>query len=173
MDPKKTLVNLTRDVIQVLMSRPGEEIELSEVEQKLEASKRRLYDVVNVLAGAGFIERCGKARVRWIGSEATYDEDTALRVAIDQEKALDILTTSVDTSLQELAQSDSFKSLAWITEEDVLDLITDETLSVFALHGPPDMQITIPANENNAEQTIICNSQTGAIDFVMMHVATK
>ena len=72
MADKQTLVHLTQGFVRILTEANGNDVELATVEKELRTTKRRLYDVTNVLAGVGLVERSGKSKVRWLGSHANY-----------------------------------------------------------------------------------------------------
>ena len=67
-EKKNSLVELTKGFIALLATSGGGEIDLSDAEKTLQTQKRRLYDVANVLAGVGLVEKCGKSKVKWTGA---------------------------------------------------------------------------------------------------------
>jgi transcription factor E2F3 len=147
------------------MNAKGDEVDLNIAGDTLGVSKRRLYDVTNVLAGIGVIERCGKARVRWVGAGGTIDEGAQLKDLLAQEAEVDRMTTIIDESLMELSRSPDFQTYAWVSEEDVMRL-TEDQLTLFALRGPPDLTIEVPDEDEPARHRLICTSQTGAVDLI-------
>lgn len=166
-DGKKTLVNLTQDFLDFMMKADGAEIELGKVEQCLGASKRRLYDVTNVLAGIGLIERCGKSKVKWIAENTGIEEGTHLKDLRSQETEIDRMTMFVDKTLKELASSDDFKNFGWVTHEDVGKIVNGEDIALFALRGPNDLSIELPDDEdpNRSRHRLVCTSQIGTVDL--------
>ena len=165
---KKTLVNLTQDFLRVLMAANGQELDLSQVEKTLEASKRRLYDVTNVLAGIGVIERTGKSKIRWVGNKANLDDNATLQELLYHESELDRLTQLVDDSLLELASTQDFQSFAWVSENDIMCLKGNSDISIFALRGPPDLSIEVPEEEGNFHR-LICKSNKGTVDLIQVN----
>ena len=88
-ETKQTLFTLTKSFIEVLKSSNGKMIELSTVEKKLGVNKRRLYDIANVLAGIGFIERSGKSLIKWVGKSEINNLDEISEEFDKKEKELD------------------------------------------------------------------------------------
>jgi hypothetical protein len=169
---KHSLLELTRAFVKLLIDANGKEVDLNEAGDSLDATKRRLYDVTNVLAGIGVIVRCGKARVKWVGTQASGDDEADLKDLQAQEENLEQLTTVIDDALASLTASPEFEALAWLSDEDVLRLTGDE-LTLFALRGPPDLQIEVPEDEGSGQHRLIFTSQSGAIDLIPIHQAKK
>jgi transcription factor E2F3 len=162
---KHTLVTLTQGFVDILINAKGEEVDLTHVEDTLGVSKRRLYDVTNVLAGIGVLERCGKARVRWVGSATVPDSSAELQTLLAREAEVDRLTALMDESLATLAASPDFQAYAWVSEEDVMRL-ADEQMTLFALKGPTDVVIEVPEEEDPGRHRLICTSQSGSVDLI-------
>jgi hypothetical protein len=162
---KHTLVTLTQGFVDILINAKGEEVDLTHVEQTLSVSKRRLYDVTNVLAGIGVLERCGKARVRWIGNAAVPDSRGELQSLIARESEIDRLTSLMDESLSTLASSPDFQAHAWVTEEDVKRL-GDDQMTLFALKGPPDLVVEVPEEGETGKHRLVCTTQSGTVDLI-------
>jgi transcription factor E2F3 len=169
---KHTLVDLTQDFVKLLMSAKGEEVDLNTAGDALGVSKRRLYDVTNVLAGIGVIERGGKARVRWVGSSGSVDEAAQLQDLLAQEAELDRMTAIIDESLMELSRSPDFQTHAWVSQEDVMRL-TEDQLTLFALRGPSDLTIEVPDEDDRARHRLVCTSQTGAVDLIPINQSAR
>ena len=171
-DSKMTLVDLTRSFVHLLKESHGEEIDLSAAERQLGASKRRLYDVSNVLAGIGLIERLGKSKVKWIGkTQGTVPESVHSKLE-EQSRAYDAWLQLVDENLAELSQSTSFYAHAWMTEEDILTLDPEGSVNLFALRGPPSMTIQI-TEQGDGEHRLICKTDEGKIEMVQVEPRRK
>jgi transcription factor E2F3 len=166
---KQTLVKLTHDFVELLISRTGEEVDLKEAGNRLGAAKRRLYDVTNVLAGIGVIERCGKAKVKWIGNNERSDEADQIARLVAREQELDRLAVAIDESIAALAASEDFLNYAWVSEEDVMRLVDGDQISLFALRGPSDLTLEVPEGEAPNQHRLICTSASGAVDLIPVH----
>lgn len=163
---KKTLVSLTQDFIALLITANGQELDLTQIGSMLNVSKRRLYDVTNVLDGIGVIERTGKSRIRWIGSKASSDETYTEDVLQQRLNNIDKMTIFVDKLLAELEESEEFQSYAWVSENDIKKLGNGEDFSFFALKGSKDL--TIQINDTDEVHNLTCKAETGAVDFTQI-----
>lgn len=154
---KKALSGLTEDFLNQLKSVEGKEVDLSKLEKSLGVSKRRLYDVTNVLTGINLVERSGKAKVKWIGQTS---EESDLKQCAEQEKELDEMLAFVDTELDSILASQDFQDYGWLSTNDILSLAPDSKVTIYSLKGPNDLTIT------NAETNhLVCTSETGGIEF--------
>lgn len=162
---KHTLVKLTQDFLDILMKANGEEVDISKIGDQFGGSKRRLYDVTNVLAGIGVIDRCGKSKVKWIGG-GEPDESALLKELMEEEHEIDRMTQLVEENMAMLAESSDFKNFAWVSEEDVSKLANGEGVSLFALRGPSDLQIEVPPAESGEVHRLVCSSQSGTVDLI-------
>jgi hypothetical protein len=166
-DPnRQSLANLTGEFIALLTANPGVEIDLSAAERMLSTAKRRLYDITNVLAGGGMIERCGRSRVKWIGRPLSSDHKKRARGDHAQrERELDIMLEFVDNALNELFASDAFEEHGWLSKEDIVSVDPDETVKLFALRGPPSMKIEV-GDPDETEHHMICTAEDGRIEMI-------
>ncbi|KAK8847745.1 hypothetical protein M9Y10_018774 [Tritrichomonas musculus] len=167
---KKTLVTLTQDFLNVLTSSEGKEVDLSQLENELGVSKRRLYDVTNVLAGIGVVERSGKAKVKWIGNSTNNAYESEIQQILQRESETDRMLKFVGDELDSILLSQEFNDYGWVTIEDILTLAPDSNLSLFSLKGPKDLTIENPEDEDGSHH-LICQSENGGINLV--HVNPK
>jgi hypothetical protein len=164
---RQSLVSLARDFIALLRSDGNLELELSIAEQRLNASRRRLYDVANVLEGAGLISRTDRSTVKWLGREPHPSPPSRPRQppTAAREAEIDRLTECVDRALSGLFQSERFRQFGWFSEEDIGSVDPDGTLNLFALQAPPSLTVEIHEEGNHLRQ-LICRVDTGRIDLV-------
>ena len=141
----------------MLATSGGGEVELAVAEKTLNTTKRRLYDVVNVLAGVGLLEKCGKAKVRWIGS--TPDEMGSENIVqqpngpnfitdinpvsaqTEREQLVDQLLESVEQDITDLLESDLSTNFSWLSYSDVLDNMGKPGIHYYAVTGSKTMLI--------------------------------
>lgn len=164
-EPKNTLVDLTRAFISLLKEADGNEVELGEAEKRLDTSKRRLYDVANVLAGVGLVERHGKSLVRWVGRTICANADNVRGVLEAKERELQYLIAQVDKSLDDVMKSKAFEEHGWVTPEDVARLDESGSLNMFALRGPASMTIQVIDHEDGEHQ-LVCETEEGKIEVI-------
>lgn len=163
---KKTLVNLTQDFITLLISANGQELDLTQIGTILNASKRRLYDVTNVLDGIGVIERTGKSKIRWVGNKCSGSEMSVEEMLQRRLEEIDKMTLIVDGLLADLESSDDFRSFAWLSESDFAKITNGEDFSIFALKGSKDL--TISVNDDDEIHSLTCKAETGAVEFTQI-----
>ena len=148
----------------------GADIDLGKAGEHLGATKRRLYDVTNVLAGIGVIERCGKSKVKWVGENTNMEVGTHVADLMAQETEIDRMTAFVDETLKELSNSEDFKNFGWVAGADVERIVNGEDVSLFALRGPNDLSIELPDDDdpNRSRHRLVCTSQTGYVDLIQI-----
>jgi hypothetical protein len=150
---KQSLVSVTQGFIQLLTQANGAEVELTTVEKALNTQKRRLYDVINVLAGVGLVERTGKSRVRWVSQDFA---GVGLRTDIsEREREIERLTERVDADLQDVLSSELFQKFGWIDKEDADLCEPDMSVSLYSLQGPPSMSV-VPKDGDDGDRSILC-----------------
>jgi transcription factor E2F3 len=173
MAEKQSLVTVTQGFLRIISGAAGGEVDLTVAERALRTTKRRLYDVVNVLAGVGLIARSGKSRVRWISGTPEAQPRGQPDLA-DRERELDGMIAQVDADLVDLSDSELFRRFGWIDSADAAMCTADDDVTVYSLKGPPTMRITIDPNGPDPENhTIVCSVDdpgAGAIDFVRVQV---
>jgi transcription factor E2F3 len=150
---KHTLMSLTQGFIQILTNANGAEVELSTIERALNTQKRRLYDVINVLAGVGLVERTGKSRVKWVSQE--YGNSVSRGDISEREKEIDRLTEKVDADIQDIVSSELFQKFGWIDREDADLCEPDMSVSLYSLRGPPSMSV-VPRDTEDGDRSILC-----------------
>jgi transcription factor E2F3 len=168
---KQSLVKLTHDLVELLISRSGEEVDLKEAGERLGSAKRRLYDVTNVLAGIGVIERCGKAKVKWVGGTDNPNDTEQMAQLLAREQELARMAANIDDSLRSLAESDDFRNYAWVSQEDILKLVNSDGMSLFALRGPSDLTIELPDEDAPNKHRLVCTSVSGPVDLIPIRAA--
>ena len=170
-DSRKTLVDLTRDFIELLKAANGNDVDLSKAEKLLGASKRRLYDVSNVLSGVGLIERSGKSRIRWVGRTSDVEIGDMHLMLREKERELDSMIELAEKYMNELSCSQYFQNYAWVTEEDLLTLDPEGAVNLFALRGPPSM--TIQVDQKNGEHHVVCKTDEGKIEMIQIESSKR
>lgn len=167
---KQTLVSLTQDFLDIIRRANGAEVELAAIAAQLGAQRRRLYDVTNVLAGIGVLERCGKSKVKWTAESSDGDDGALIQALAQEEAEIDKMSQHIEEALLLMGTSEEFKQFAWITGNDVAKLSDNGRISLFALKGPSDLAIEVPDDgpESDPRHRLVCHSQSGQIDFIRM-----
>jgi hypothetical protein len=141
MAEKQSLARVTQGFIALLIESREAEVDLVAAEQQLKTTKRRLYDVVNILAGVGLVVRTGKARVRWAQAGAGPPRGAA--ALAERERQLDAMLGQVEADLLEISRSELFQKFAWIDPADAIACLVGRTGTAYALTGPPSMTIVL------------------------------
>ncbi|RVD91173.1 E2F DP transcription factor [Tubulinosema ratisbonensis] len=66
---ENTLLNLTKRFLQILSEAPDQSLDLNTASYLLNVSKRRIYDITNVLEGLDLIKKPHVNTVKWIGDD--------------------------------------------------------------------------------------------------------
>lgn len=161
---KQSLSSLTQDFINLLKNSKDAEIEISKASEILDASKRRLYDVTNVLQGIGLVERCGKSKIKWTARNANGDTQNIHSVLKDSETELLQISAFLDSQIEELTNSDMFANLGWVTDQDIQLCKKDKESKVFALKGPASLAVQVDETEDGTYR-MICQSEDQPITW--------
>lgn len=160
---KQTLVNLTQSFIKILTEANGKEVDLSFCERKLNTPKRRLYDIINVLAGVGLIQRLGKSKVKIsevqdiaklnldfnVPSGFNSDVNNNNMAISDREREIDILLNKCETELKDLSESELFDQFAFITEEDIANIDPSSEYTLFSISGPKGLNAIMDSDPHD------------------------
>lgn len=177
---KQTLVNLTQSFIKILTEANGKEVDLSFCERKLNTPKRRLYDIINVLAGVGLIQRLGKSKVKiaetqdiaklnldnnlagGFSNDFNNNNNNSNAIISDHERELDMLLNKCETELNDLSESELFHQFAYITENDISNLDPDGDYMLFSITGPRSLSVKMDSDPNDPEvHRLICHVENG------------
>jgi transcription factor E2F3 len=168
MSEKQTLVALTQSFLKIIAEANGSEVELTNVEAALKTTKRRLYDVINVLSGVGLVERTGKSRVRLLSTFPV--EPKVASSNQERERELDELLRRVDYELSDMSNSELFKRCAWIDRADADLCEPDATVALYSLRGPPSMSITVrDAGPDSADRIVSCQVENPQDGHIQLH----
>ena len=172
-EKKNSLVELTKGFIALLATSGGMEVDLSDAEKTLQTTKRRLYDVANVLAGVGLVEKCGKSKVKWTGTMegiTPLSNDSSLA---ERERGIDEMIEAVDKDIEDLNASEFFQNYAWVSYNDIMNLVEQDGVTLFALRGPPSMTISVEEQEGDNTFKLHCRAPDGEIDLVQIGKTSK
>ena len=160
---KTSLAGLTQSLIVQLKSNAEPEIELSQACKLIDAPKRRLYDVVNVLQGAGLIERSGKSKIKW--TDRNPQTDIVKNSLENKERELRQISKVLDEYLENMFHSEAFEKYAWVTTEDVQSLKSNPNAKLYALKGSNSLSISLDTLENGTNQ-LNCHSDDAPISWI-------
>lgn len=161
---KNSLAGLTQKFLQVLSSSNQKEVDLVEMEKILNITKRRLYDITNVLFGAGIIEHSGKSKVKMIQKAFELNEEKGLEELALKEREIDTMKQAVENEIENLQNSIDFKYFAYFTDDDIKKLNQKNPLSFFAFQSPPDLKLEVVEEEDLYK--LLCTSDIGGVDLI-------
>ena len=161
---KTSLASLTENLIMQLKTCEDIEIELAQACKLIDAPKRRLYDVVNVLQGVGLIERCGKSKIKWAARKSQMSANNQQSL-LEKEKELTQISEILDQYLDNMLNSDAFAQYAWVSDEDVMSLKTSPDSKLFALKGPKTLSISLDTLDNGSHQ-MHCHADDAPISWI-------
>ncbi|MED6269152.1 hypothetical protein CHARACLAT_030253, partial [Characodon lateralis] len=151
---ESSLVLLTRKFAQMLNRALDGVLDLNVVSSELSVSKRRLYDITNVLEGIKLIKKTYKNHIQWLGSPLDDGVTGGLKALIEEEKKLD-----------ELIQSSAWQ-ISTLCEEDLhqrYPCLEEQTLIV--IKAPSETRLQVPHPEESFQ--IYLSSINGPIDVFL------
>jgi hypothetical protein len=130
---KRSMITLTEAFIGLLDTRPGASWDLSEVCQTLNAQKRRLYDVTNVAAAVGRIERDRYDKTKVSIGDVPLSRET--------EQEVDQAIEWVSAERDRVFEDPQVKPYLVMNTEGVLR--TAQEPYVYSVRGPPDTRMEL------------------------------
>ncbi|XP_013883716.1 transcription factor E2F4 [Austrofundulus limnaeus] len=126
----RSLAVLTRNFVQLLQEVGNTALDLRYAVETLCGHKRRIYDITNVLEGAGLIAKISKNHVKWIGGDDA--QEVALKSELEdldrQELMLDQEKLFVEESIRSMREGCT--SLAYVTDEDICNCFSGNVPSL-------------------------------------------
>ncbi|CBY33600.1 unnamed protein product [Oikopleura dioica] len=131
--------------VTLLTSSSEQTIELNEAARRLQAPKRRIYDVTNVLEGIGLVSKKTKNHFQWVGG----DVDTENSVENDEQEIANLrkrdaeLTQAIEQQeIQLRALTECNDKLGYVTCDDLRSIFRNHL--VLCLKAPPDTKVQVP-----------------------------
>uniref|UniRef100_A0A3Q1HRL9 E2F/DP family winged-helix DNA-binding domain-containing protein n=1 Tax=Anabas testudineus TaxID=64144 RepID=A0A3Q1HRL9_ANATE len=95
---------LTQRFAELLKCSANGVLDLNEVSQQLNAPKRRVYDVTNVLEGIQLIKKKSKNCIEWLGGKLKVQVCQDLQDLIEEERKLDELIQSCTQQVRHMCE---------------------------------------------------------------------
>nr|XP_061838388.1 transcription factor E2F6-like isoform X2 [Nerophis lumbriciformis] len=146
-----SLVFLTQKFLKMLQRAKNGILDLNVVCSQLNSSKRRIYDVTNVLEGILLIKKKYKNHVQWMGGWLNENTVEVLKQLSEEERILDGLIKTYTQDMHRLCLDEQNARLAYLTYEDIQSLPSYKEQTVFVIKGPPDTQIEVPHLKESME----------------------
>lgn len=144
---ENSLFTLTRKFVKLIYMTPEQHINMTHAAHTLQVSKRRMYDITNVLESLGMISKWSVNSVKWTGGNVDDilsaddriidNEDNIMKIS-REEKELDRQIEELNNSIAELSSSQKNLENAYVTYDDLNNLNIFKNKLVFAVKAPSD-----------------------------------
>ncbi|XP_074543469.1 transcription factor E2F3 [Halichoeres trimaculatus] len=159
-----SLVHLTRRFAELLRQSMDGVLDLNLVAQELNAPKRRVYDITNVLEGIQLIKKT-KNHIQWLGGEDSPDKHSELKALSEEEQKLDRLLTSCTWQLHQLCRNLQSQRFAYLTLEDIRRVPSLDEQTVIVIKAPAETRLEVPHPEESHQ--VHLSSTQGPIEVFL------
>ncbi|KAL6100167.1 e2f3 [Pungitius sinensis] len=142
---------LTQRFAEMLSRSADGVLDLNLAAQQLNASKRRVYDVTNVLEGIHLIKKKSKNFIEWLGGDPNVRMDEELKALIEEERRLDELIQSCTKQVHQLCSKQNTRRFAYLTYEDVQRLPSLKEQTVIVIKAPAETKLEVPHPEESLQ----------------------
>ncbi|XP_047460429.1 transcription factor E2F3 [Mugil cephalus] len=160
-----SLVNLTQKFLELLKRSIDGVLDLNVVTQELGISKRRVYDVTNVLEGIQLIKKTSKNHIQWMGGGVIGKSDQELKVLAEKEEKLDELIRSCMAQMHRLCEDHHSQRYAYLTYEDVHRIPSLKEQTVIVIKAPVETKLEVPHPEESLQVRL--SSTQGPIEVFL------
>ncbi|KAI6648951.1 transcription factor E2F3 [Oopsacas minuta] len=166
-----TLQDQTRQFIIETLHSPTPEIDVNLIERNLNMPKRRVYDILGVLEGIGWVKKSEKNKYAWLSEVAVRMETARKRVVFleNETKRIDGMILDAEKYLTDMFSDEpasdeftQFRNNLYLTEEDIAQT-EDLTKNLIAVRtNNPNLRIEIPETKEGYE--LILHSESTPIE---------
>ncbi|KAM9838597.1 transcription factor E2F3 [Aulostomus maculatus] len=149
-------------------------VDLNAVAQELNTSKRRIYDVTNVLEGIKLLKKKSKNLVEWQGTKMVVNFRQELEDLSEKERRLDELIQSCLWQIHDLCEDRHMVFLdfcvftfAYLTYEDVQKIPSLREQTVLVIQAPAETKLEVPHPEDSLQLHL--SSTQGPIEVFLCH----
>ncbi|XP_072304501.1 transcription factor E2F3 [Eucyclogobius newberryi] len=140
--------------MKTILSSPNGLLDLNDFAKKIKMSKRRVYDITNVLQGIRLIRKTSKNVVEWVGWPSEF-MDKGMKSLAAEEFKLDASIRNVKQLIEEMHQrlqnnrypfawrKEVSITLAYLTYEDIQNLSMFEDQAVLMIKAPPETKLEV------------------------------
>jgi len=138
-------------------------IELNEAAKKLNAPKRRIYDVTNVLEGIGLVTKKAKNHFEWVGGDVDSNgqvepDELELQRLRQWEKELSQAIEQQETQLRYMTESNDIHG--YVTCKDIRSIFNRKM--ILCIKAPLDTKLQIPEPSEGIQ--LLMKSTRGPIE---------
>ncbi len=140
---ENSLYSLTKKFIKMITEISDYTININVASRRLGVSRRRIYDVTNILEAVGFVTKWSKNSVKWTGNDFIF-EDPSLN---DDKEMGDTLDKKISDLTEELKQLSSDKNMvdnAYVTYTDIKNIDLFKNQLLFTVKAPVETTIEYP-----------------------------
>ncbi|KAM9840681.1 transcription factor E2F6 [Aulostomus maculatus] len=150
---------LTRRFLELLLVEPDRSLELGQATTSLQTSRRRLYDITNILESISLVERTAN-RVKWIGtrpiSSFLWKSKDKFQRELENlklvESTLDGLIKSCAQQLFDMTDDLENSTSAYVTHQDVRSLAAFQEQTLIVVKAPEETKLEVPAPTEDSIQ---------------------
>ncbi|XP_044192359.1 transcription factor E2F3 [Thunnus albacares] len=135
---------LTQRFAELLSRSANGVLDLNVAAQELNAPKRRVYDVTNVLEGIQLIKKKSKNYIEWLGGQINVPGDQELTALIEEERKLDELIQSCKWQVHQMCEDRHSRRFAYLTYEDVQTIPSLKEQTVIVIKAPAETKLEVP-----------------------------
>jgi hypothetical protein len=154
---KNTLKELAKSFLEYMKEENGKVLKIDDIVKKLEFSKRRIYDITNVLEGIGIIKKIEKNKIEIISKQSLDSESIYERVNSEmeslldeeielkkEEKKLDIWINELMNTYYENSKSEEFKKMCFLNLDHIKSIGDKKDLNIVGINAPKNTKIVVP-----------------------------
>ncbi|GIY53896.1 hypothetical protein CDAR_87102 [Caerostris darwini] len=163
-----SLGQLTKKFLKLLSDASDGIVNLNTACTVLSVPKRRLYDITNVLEGAGLIRKSKRNNIQWMGrlsspcgNIAKYQLEKEIDILEAKENKLDELIYYMKSQMKSVLEKDS--KYHYVTSEDLKSIADFSEKTLIGINTSPLVQIT----ESN-EKTFVLTSKNTEIEAYLL-----
>ncbi|XP_023284271.1 transcription factor E2F3-like [Seriola lalandi dorsalis] len=142
---------LTRRFAELVNRSSDGVLDLNLVAHELNAPKRRVYDVTNVLEGIHLVKKKSKNNIEWLGGQVNVQKGPELSVLIEEEKKLDELIQTCIRQIHQMCEDHHSQRFAYLTYEDVQRIPSLREQTVIVIKAPAETKLEVPHPEESLQ----------------------
>ncbi|XP_028996214.2 transcription factor E2F6 isoform X2 [Betta splendens] len=161
-------------------SRQDGTLDLRNVTTDLHTSKRRIYDITNVLSGIKLIKKESANKIKWIGGSLNSSFPWENQSLFNGQMAnLNLVEDTLDTLIKTCAQqlfemTDDLENaaMAYVTHEDIRQLEAFHQQTVIVVKAPEETKLEVPAPTETSIQVHL-KAGKGPIKVLMSDMISR
>eukprot|EP00917_Polyrhabdina_sp_WS-2016_P006571 GHVP01014662.1.p1 GENE.GHVP01014662.1~~GHVP01014662.1.p1 ORF type:complete len:246 (-),score=63.08 GHVP01014662.1:369-1106(-) len=152
---KNTLSLTTEKFLALLDGSDDDMLNLSFASDFLNVPRRRMYDIVNVLEGAGLLQKethgtvTFKENAEIIGERPITSEQESLVELLAKEKEYDRIIEELDRTIEDMVCSVSHSSFLYLKHSDIRCLPDLKNETILKISPPEDIVLEVPKMKKN------------------------